>query len=143
MDDFRRFVGLVHAKGMRIISIDNFGYASVEAVDFLKACDDVKAGGDSRETRFFSGATPRLPAAEPARYLLLHDPASPSAGYDSKKHEFWQWSERARKYYWTNWDGVDLAGNKVRLPQYNWGARSSRTKLEKSSASGWTPASTA
>ena len=64
MDDFRRLVDLAHAKGLKIISIDNLGYCSVEAVDFLKACDDVKAGRDTREARMFSvgrfGRTRRL-----------------------------------------------------------------------------------
>jgi hypothetical protein len=34
MDDFKRLVDLAQRKGMWIISIDNFGYASVDAVDF-------------------------------------------------------------------------------------------------------------
>lgn len=53
MDDFRRLVRLVHDKGMKVVSIDNLGYSSVEAVDFLKACDDVRAGKDTREARFY------------------------------------------------------------------------------------------
>jgi hypothetical protein len=41
-------------------------------------------------------------------------------GYESEKHEFWQYSDRAKRFYWTKWGGVDSAQNKVRLPQYNW-----------------------
>jgi carboxypeptidase family protein/alpha amylase-like protein len=53
MDDFQRLVRLAHSKGMAVITFDNLGYCSVEASDFLKACDDVKAGRDSKEARFF------------------------------------------------------------------------------------------
>src|SRR5262249_1728519 len=53
MNDFRRLVRLAHSKGMAVITFDNLGYCSVEAPDFLKACDDVKAGRESKETRFF------------------------------------------------------------------------------------------
>jgi Alpha amylase, catalytic domain/Maltogenic Amylase, C-terminal domain len=133
MDDFKQLVRLVHAKGMRIINIDNFGYSSVEAVDFLKACEDVKAGKDTREARFYLWSdTPDAPPPGPAgqdKYFMVR-PAH-LAGYDTKKHEFWQYSERAGKYYWTKWGGVDLAGKAVRLPQYNWGSREFQEEVEK------------
>jgi hypothetical protein len=125
MDDFRRLVRLSHAKGMKIINIDNLGYSSAEAVDFLKACDDVKAGKNSREARFYlwsdsADAPPPGPAGKDM-YFMVRPAHLPR--YDSAKHEFWQYSERAAKYYWTKWGGVDLAGKPVRLPQYNWGSR--------------------
>jgi Alpha amylase, catalytic domain/Maltogenic Amylase, C-terminal domain len=123
MDDFRRLVDLAHAKGLKIISIDNLGYCSVEAVDFLKACDDVKAGRDSREARMFLWAdSPDAPpppgAGRPDPYFMVRP--THLGGYESPKHEFWQPSARAGKHYWTRWPGEDLAGNRVRLPQYNW-----------------------
>lgn len=127
LDDFRRLVDLVHDKGMRIISIDNLGYCSVEAVDFLKACADVKAGRDSREARFFvwsnTADAPPPGSGGKDRYFMVrpkHLPTYPEAS--TIKNEFWQYSERAGKYYWTKWEGVDLAGKRVRLPQYNWGS---------------------
>jgi hypothetical protein len=133
MDDFRRLVDLAHAKGLKIISIDNLGYSSVEAVDFLKACADVKAGKDSREARFYcwsDGADAPPPVAHRLdRYFMVRPTHLP--GYDSTKHEFWQHSERAAKYYWTKWAGVDLAGNKVRLPQYNWSSNEFQEEVEK------------
>ena len=46
-----------------------------------------------------------------ARHTQVHDPA---------KNEFWQWSDRAHKYYWTRWPGRDAQGNLIHLPQYNW-----------------------
>ncbi|MEW5975785.1 MAG: alpha-amylase family glycosyl hydrolase [Acidobacteriota bacterium] len=52
-DDFRRLVWLAHSKGIAIITFDNQGYCSVEASEFLKVCEDVKAGRNSKEARFF------------------------------------------------------------------------------------------
>jgi hypothetical protein len=132
MDDFKRLVDLAHAKGMWIISIDNFGYASVDAVDFLKACDDVRAGRDSREARFFAwsdSAEAPPPGARGDRYFMTRPTHLP--GYESSKHELWQWSERARRFYWTKWEGVDLAGKKARLPQFNWGSAELVDEMEK------------
>lgn len=125
MDDFRRLVRQVHAKGMKIIAIDNLGYSSVEAVDFLKACDDIRAGKQTRETSFYVWSdTPDAPppgsGGKLDRYFFVRPDHGPR--YNPRKGEFWQYSERAGKYYWTKWDGVDLAGKRVRLPQYNWGS---------------------
>ena len=133
MEDFRQLVRLAHDKGMRIINIDNFGYSSVEAVDFLKACDDVKAGKDTRESSFFlwsdSQDAPPPVAATRDPYFMVRPAHLP--GYDSRKHEFWEWSERAGKYYWTKWGGVNLAGKAVRLPQYNWSSPGFQEEVEK------------
>jgi hypothetical protein len=139
MDDFQRLVRLAHSKGMAVITFDNLGYCSVEASDFLKACDDVKAGRDSKEARFFlwrdkEDAQP--PGNAPGDTFFMVRPthlpgAQPGTFYDSSKHEFWQYSERAGKYYWTKWAGVDSRGSKVRLPQYNWGSREFQEEAEK------------
>ena len=133
MDDFRRLVDLAHARGLKIINIDNLGYSSVEAVDFLKACDDVRAGKASRETRFYcwSDSADAPPPVPPSldRYFMVRP--THLAGYDATKNEFWQKSDRAGKFYWTKWPGVDLAGNKVRLPQYNWSTDEFQEEVEK------------
>lgn len=135
MDDFRRLVDLAHAKGLKIISIDNLGYCSVEAVDFLKACDDVKAGRESREARMFLWAdsadapAPPSASARPDPYFMVRP--THLGGYDGTKEEVWAWSDRAGKYYWTRWPGVDLAGKPVRLPQYNWHAEEFQEECEK------------
>jgi hypothetical protein len=139
IDDIRWLIGAAKSRGLRIIIIDNIGYSSVEAVDFLKACDDVKAGRDSRETRFFcwadSADAPPPVAGRFDRYYMVrptHLPGgTPGTMYDSKKHEFWQFSDRAGKFYWTKWAGVDLAGNKVRLPQFNWASEEFQQEAEK------------
>jgi len=139
IDDFRKLVRLIHSRGMAVISFDNLGYSSVEAIDFLKACDDVRAGRDSREVRFFiwgeSAAAPPPVRSPGDRFFMVrptHLPgAEPGTFYDSSKDEIWQYSERAHKYYWSKWAGVDLAGNKVRLPQYDWGSPEFQDEAEK------------
>ena len=139
MDDFRRLVRLTHSKGMAIVTFDNLGYCGVEASDFLKACDDVKAGKDSKEARFFlwsdrADAPPPGSATGDTFFMVRpkHLPGGqPGTFYDSAKHEFWQHSERAGKYYWTKWAGVDSSGKKVRLPQYNWGSLEFQEEAEK------------
>ncbi len=134
MDDIRRLVDLAHAKDLKIISIDNFGCCSVEAVDFLKACDDVKAGRDTRESRMFlwadsAEAPPPPTAGRPDPFFMVRP--THLGGYNSAKVEIWAPSARAGKHFWSRWDGVDLAGNRVRLPQYNWFSEEFQEECEK------------
>jgi hypothetical protein len=138
MDDFRRFVRLAHDRGMAVISFDNLGYSSVEAVEFLKAADDVREGRRTREATFFvwSDAKDAPPPAELADRVFFVRPthlpgAKPGTFYESSKHEYWEWSERARKFYWTKWAGEDRKGNKVRLPQYDWRSPAFQEEAEK------------
>ncbi len=139
MDDFKRLVRVAHDKGLPIITFDNLGYSSVDAVDFLKACDDIKAGRDSRESKFYlwsdsADAPPPGPAGKDTYFMVrpIHLPGDGPGGlYDSRKHEFWQYSARAGKYYWTKWGGVDKAGKRTRLPQYNWGSREFQEEAER------------
>lgn len=125
MDDFRRLVQMTHKEGMAIITFDQFGYCSVEAPHFLKACDDVRAGRDSKEARWFlwSNQADAPPPTRGDAYFLIrpkHLPgAKPGELYDSVKGEFWQFNERAGRFYWTKWGGGSGA-NAVRYPQYNW-----------------------
>jgi hypothetical protein len=134
LDDIRRLVDLAHGKGLKIISIDNFGYCSVEAVDFLTACDDVKAGRETRETRMFlwadsAEAPPPPGAGRPDPYFMVRP--THLGGYNAAKVEIWAPSARAGKHYWSRWDGVDLAGKHVRLPQYNWFSDEFQEECEK------------
>ena len=139
MDDFRQLVGLAHERGMAVITFDNLGYSSVEAVDFLKACDDVRAGRASREASFYlwsDTADAPPPGHQKGNTFFMvrptHLPGSkPGTLYESSKHEFWARSDRAGKYYWSKWAGVDLADNHVRLPQYNWGSPAFQEEAEK------------
>jgi hypothetical protein len=134
MDDIRRLVDLAHSKDLKIISIDNFGYCSVEAVDFLKACNDVKAGRDTRESRMFlwadsADAPPPPTAGRPDPFFMVRP--THLSGYNGAKVEIWAPSARAGKHFWSRWDGVDLASNRVRLPQYNWFSEEFQEECEK------------
>lgn len=134
MEDFRRLVDQAHGLGLKIISIDNLGYCSVEAVDFLKACDDVKAGRDSREARMFlwadsADAPPPPGAGAPDPYFMVRP--THLGGYNAAKVEVWAPSVRAGRHYWSRWDGVDLAGKYARLPQYNWFSEAFQDECEK------------
>lgn len=133
MDDFRRLVRMSHARGLPIISFDNLGYSSVEAVDFLKACDDIKAGRQTRESKFYLWSD-REDAPPPGRdrgntYFMVRP--THLKGYDSSKAELWTWSDRAGKYYWSKWGGVDLQRKRARLPQYNWGTTEFQDEAER------------
>ncbi len=122
MEDFRRLVRLAHSLGMHVITFQNLGYSSEQADQFLKAAEDERAGRNSREAEFFfwsDSADAPAPAISDSYFLIR--PALP--GYDPKKNEFWQWSERAHKFYWTRWPGFDIQGNPVHLPQYNWSGK--------------------
>lgn len=130
MDDFRRLVRTAHAKGMAIIAFDNLGYSSVEAPHFLKACDAVREGSDIPEAKWFvwSDRADAPPPGQGNGYYFVR-PAFP--GYDAAKNEYWAYSERAQRYYWTKWGGYDSKGNRVPLPQYNWASEEWRQEVEK------------
>lgn len=49
MEDFRRLVRLAHLRGMAVVIFPNLGYFSVEAPDWLAACDDLRLGRDSEK----------------------------------------------------------------------------------------------
>lgn len=139
MAGFKRLISLAHERGLAVVSFDNLGYSSVDAVDFLKAEDDLRAGRQSREVSFFLWSD--SPGAPPPGHRRgntfffvrpTHLPGSkPGTFYDSAKHEYWVKSERAGKYYWSKWAGVDKSGKRVRLPQYNWGSPEFQGEVEK------------
>jgi glycosidase len=122
MDDFRALIRLIHSKGMAVISFDNLGYCSSEAPDFLKAEDDVRAGRDTVEARRFiwaDSADAPPPETDNDKFFMVRPRHLPNH-YDPVKSEFWEYSPRAGKYFWTKWLGPNLSGRVVRLPQYNW-----------------------
>jgi hypothetical protein len=139
MDDFRQLVKLIHKKGMPVVAFVNLGYSSVDAPEFLQACDDMKAGRKTRETSLYiwadtASAPPPIYAPGDTVFMVrpTHLPGGkPGTFYDSEKDEFWQWSDRAGKFYWTKWAGVDSKGNKVRLPQYDWQSPALLAEMEK------------
>ena len=102
-------------------------------MDFLKACDDVKAGA----TRARRGCTcgPMRPTRRRRRA-----PAGPTrTSWCARRTLAGQRGEgrvlgaqRARRQVLLDrWDGVDLAGKAVRLPQYNWGSEEFQQECEK------------
>jgi glycosidase len=119
MADFRRLVGQVHSKQMHIVTFQNLGYAALDAGQFQKAEQDVRAGQASRESQFFfwSSSKDAPPPAQGDSYFFVR-PIKP--GYDPMKKEIWQWSEAAQRYYWTRWTGKDAHGDTTHLPHYNW-----------------------
>ena len=120
MDDFRWMVGRAHELGVTVIAFDNLGYSSVDGTQFLKACEDVRAGRESRESKMFfwsSSADAPPPPVKSNSYFFVR-PSLPN--YDASTREFWQWDSRCRHFYWTRWPGKDKVGNTIHLPQYNW-----------------------
>lgn len=141
IDDFRRLVRAVHQKGMAIIVFGNFGYCAIDAPFFLKACDALREGSDSQEIDWFlwSDRKDAPPPVSGDKFFMIrptHLPgAEPGTFYDSSQHEYWEYSERAGKYYWTKWANEDWASDDldrmvVRLPQYNWSSKSFQEEVE-------------
>lgn len=120
LDDFRWVVRRAHELGLTVIAFDNLGYSSIYGKQFLKACDDVRAGRDSSESKmfFWSTSADAPPPAVPSNSYFFVRPSLPN--YEPSKREFWQWDERCQHYYWTRWPGKDKDGNTIHLPQYNW-----------------------
>lgn len=117
--DFQQLVAQAHQMGFAVVTFQNIGYASLDAPQFIKAEDDIRANRDTRETKFFFWSkTPNAPPPATGNSYFLVRPNHP--GYDPTKNEFWQWSERAQSYYWTRWPGKDANGQTIHLPQYNW-----------------------
>lgn len=118
MDDFRTLVKVIHSKGMAAIVFINIGYTSIQSPEWIKACQDVKAGRDTREARRFWWAdrpdAPEPPGdsifslADPQRvwkYIHGPDAVAPAdfASLDDAGRGHWEFSEQAGKYYWTKW----------------------------------------
>jgi hypothetical protein len=116
---FRALVATAHKIGMHVVTFQNLGYSALDAPQFQKAEQDVRAGRQSRESKFFfwSDRADAPPPAQGNSYFLVR-PNQP--GYDASKTEFWQKSETAGQFYWTRWPGKDEHGATTHLPHYNW-----------------------
>lgn len=129
--DFRRVVQIAHSLGMPVITFDNLGYSALDAPSFLKACDDLREGRQSRERQwFFWSDSKNTPAPASGDHYFMVRPAW-LPGYDADKYEHWAWSDRAQHYYWTRWPGKDAGGNAIELPQYNWNSPAWQAEAEK------------
>lgn len=120
MDDFRRLVRVAHENHLAVSISYNLGYASSSAPAWLKACDDVRAGRDTPEARWFVWSD-RGDAPPPPTNAFFNPPG----------RGFWEYSARAGKYFWTRWGGVDDNDADVRFPQYDWGRPEFQQEAEK------------
>lgn len=118
VDDLRRVIREAHGMGMHVITSQNLGYAALDAPQFLKAEDDIRARRTSREAEFFfwSKSADAPPPGTSDSYFLLR----PSSLTEKNRTQFWQWSDRAQSFFWTRWPGKDSKGETTHLPQYNW-----------------------
>jgi glycosidase len=108
MVDFQELVAQAHERAMRVVAFLNLGYGHEAFPAFLKACDDVREGRESSETRMFVWSETGADKMErPLAPYFLND-----------AHGNWRWSERAQKYFWVKWEG-EHGG--YHLPQFNWG----------------------
>ena len=131
MDDFRNVIKIAHHLGMSVIIFENVGYSAVDAPSFLKACDDVREGRSSRESKwFFWSDRPDSPPPASGDTFFLVRPTW-LMNYQPNKVEHWAYSERAKHYYWTRWPGKDAEGKTIDLPQYNWNSAEWQEEAEK------------
>jgi len=106
--DFDRLVTEAHARKMAVVLFINLGYGHEQFPAFVKACDDMRKGIDSPETRMFLWSDTGQDTMDRSR--------APYFMNDS--HGNWRWSERAGKYFWVKWEG-EKGG--YHLPQFNFG----------------------
>lgn len=113
MADFKRFVQIAHNKGLAVVAFINIGYFSLEAPDWLEACDNP----DGERAKWFIWAdSPDAPI--PPENIYFNWPRGPES---PEKTWGWQYSERAGRYFWAKWQTRDEDGNWVGLPQNDWG----------------------
>jgi hypothetical protein len=98
--DLFNLINACHKKGMAIIGFINPGYCSIEAPFFIKACEDVKNGIVSKESKWFLWS-------ESGKDTLT------GANNYFKQQGKWVYSELAGKYFFTKWKGQ---------PQFNFGS---------------------
>ncbi len=114
MDDFDELVTACHDRDIAVMAFLNLGYAATEFPPFIRACDDVKAGVDSPESRWFVWSDTKSAELDRSQVpFFLNDVEVNSSS--------WQFSERAGKYHWVRWRG--RTGDED-LPQFNYGEES-------------------
>ena len=114
MDDFNGLVTACHDRDIAVTAFLNLGYAAAEFSPFVQACDDVKAGVGSPESRWFVWSDTKSAELDRSQVpFFLNDVEVNSSS--------WRFSERAGKYFWVRWRGK--TGDKD-LPQFNYGEES-------------------
>lgn len=119
MDDFRRLVRLAHSKGLAVVIFLNLGYLSVEAPDWIKACQDPA----SEQARWFSWADdPNAlpPGHEDSCFYVDTPPPGDPDDREETSTWGWQYSELAGRYYWARWKAALEGGGEVGLPHLDW-----------------------
>lgn len=106
-EDLRAFLDAAHRAGLYVIGIFNIGYSAKDYPPFLKACDNVRAGIDSKERGWFLFRDAPEPMQRPNAPFFLQDA-------DGR----FVYSERADCYYWVKWFGEK---NDTELPQFDFG----------------------
>jgi hypothetical protein len=106
--DLETLIGEAHARQIAVVLFINLGYGHEQLPAFLKACDDVKAGIESPETRWFLWSETSQEKMDRSRAPYFMNDA----------HGNWRWSDRAGKYFWVKWEG-EKGG--YHLPQFNFG----------------------
>lgn len=109
MGEFLELINCAHEKGIAIIMLVNLGYCAMNYPAFIKACDDIRRGIDSPESRLFLWSDTGEEKFD--RSLAPHFMNDSDGG--------WHFSERAGKFYWVKWNGESAD---VALPQFNFGS---------------------
>jgi hypothetical protein len=116
MDDLMDLIQAAHERKIAVVLFINLGYGHEQLPAFLKACDDVKEGIDSKEVRQFKWSETGQEHMDRSRApYFLND-----------SHGNWRWSDRAGKFYWVKWEGENGG---FLLPQFNYGDADWQTEV--------------
>ena len=118
LDDFDELVTACHDRDIAVIAFLNLGYAAMEFPPFIHACDDVKAGVESPESRWFVWSDTKSAELDRSQLPFFLNDVEGS----------WRFSERAGKYFWVRWFGKSGDGD---LPQFNYGEESWQEECRK------------
>ena len=108
LDDFDELIYESHKRDIAVISFLNLGYAAVSFPPFVTACDDVKAGVDSPESRWFVWSDTKSAELDRSHMPFFLNDTEGS----------WRFNERVGKYVWVRWPG-DVSQED--MPQFNFG----------------------
>ena len=118
MNDFDELVSVCHDRDIAFTAFLNLGYAAAEFPPFVRACDDVKAGVDSPQSRWFVWSDTNSAELDRSQLPFFLNDVEGS----------WRFSDRAGKYFWVRWRGKTGGED---LPQFNYGEESWREECRK------------
>jgi len=108
MHDLSHLIEEAHRREIAVVLFMNFGYGHEQFPAFIKACDDIRAGIRSPETRMFLWSDSGQDTMDRSRAPYFLNDADGA----------WRWSEAAQKFFWVKWEGDD--GGHY-LPQFDFG----------------------